>query len=262
MEQSWQAKPCRLVQLQISGSNQLWGLAQTSGRRQRSFSFPLLFGEVFRFVTSCGFWRVKRGFRKKLCSVQDMSGSDKDFPASQLMAGWELGSEISYLTLSWFFYSPHHPVQSNAWSPASLSASHTQGSNPGMLCSIPSPNQTSSGRRRSQDHDFFLWGNKTSPQPAPRMTRGSVLQHRMHNLINPDGTSSYSLPTSLFVWEEKKKGSVLCSKATLRDLMIVPLARVQTMQAGKNVQLSSVNSSGDSSEVPQTNQPMSSAAFN
>lgn len=95
------------------------------------------------------------------------------------------------------------------------------------------------------------------------MTGGAVLQHRMYNLINPnlsDVTWSYSFPTSLFCLGEK--GQFRISKPTLKDFTIVPLAGVQTMQAGKNVQLSSVNSTGYSSEVPQTNQPMSSAAFN
>lgn len=44
--------------------------------------------------------------------------------------------------------------------------------------------------------------------------------------------------------------------------MIVPLAIVQTIQAVKNVQLSSVNRNGYSSEVLQTNHCMSSAGFN
>lgn len=95
------------------------------------------------------------------------------------------------------------------------------------------------------------------------MTGGAVLQHRMYNLINPnlsDVTWSYSFPTSLFCLGEK--GQFRICKPTLKDFTIVPLAGVQTMQAGKNVQLSSVNSTGYSSEVPQTNQPMSSAAFN
>lgn len=89
------------------------------------------------------------------------------------------------------------------------------------------------------------------------MTGGAVLQHRMYNLINPnlsDVTWSYSFPTSLF--SLGKKGQFRISKPTLKDFTIVPLAGVQTMQAGKNVQLSSVNSTGYSSEVPQTNQPM------
>lgn len=83
------------------------------------------------------------------------------------------------------------------------------------------------------------------------MAGGAVLQHRMYNLINPnlsDVTWSYSFPTSLFCLGEK--GQFRICKPTLKDFTIVPLAGVQTMQAGKNVQLSSVNSTGYSSEVP------------
>lgn len=65
----------------------------SSFRERTKIFFFLLFRVVFQLETSCRFWRVKRGFRKKLCCVQDSFGFDKDF-SSFSVESWVQRSHI------------------------------------------------------------------------------------------------------------------------------------------------------------------------